>query len=142
MSYDIFLFSGVSVRTSDEAYEAHARAEEQDEALAPGDIKLPAMLEELLSEFPCPEIDDHSPTVWMSGFGPEHARDGHISLNISHADGPRVAPAVGRIASRHGVIAFDPQSDRFLHADDAMETPKPRRSSRPWWKFWGTGDAT
>jgi len=53
---------------------------------------------------------------------------GHLIICCVWPKANYVGDLLGRLAKKHGLALYDPQSERITYPDD---------SPRPWWKFWG-----
>lgn len=76
----------------------------------------------------CPEdkLDDEEFCPWSAAFD---RSEWHVIMSCVWPRADAVGELVQRLAAKHGLAFYDPQSGRILQPGDSLR-------SKPWWKFW------
>ena len=121
------------VRLSDqEAGELHARLCEGDTSGVAPHPGIEAFYQELMSLHPeLDDVPDHqgegaSACPWSCAFD---RSDGHITMCCVWSRADEVGGLVSRLAIKHGLAFYDPQSARITY-------PGAPTAVKPWWRFW------
>ncbi|MDH5559011.1 MAG: hypothetical protein OEZ03_16815, partial [Alphaproteobacteria bacterium] len=117
MSYDLCVFYTTEPLTDDDAGERYQALAGVDGILM--DEMIPAVaafLADLKTRYP--DIDDVAEgevadNPWSGGFD---VGQGHVAMTIRPARAPEVAPFVVELATRHGLVCFDPQDGGIVAA--------------------------
>jgi hypothetical protein len=72
------------------------------------------------------QVDDTDLCAWNVPFD---RSSGHITMCCGWSKADYVRDLVSRLAAKHGLAFYDPQSGRVTYPDDAQ-------NSKPWWKIW------
>jgi hypothetical protein len=108
----------------------HALCDGRTEGVVPHPA-IAAFYEELTSihpeidDVPGKKVDDGDPCPWSIAFD---RSDAHLIICCVWPKANYVGDLLRRLAKKHGLALYDPQSERVVYPDDL-----PRR----WWKFWG-----
>ena len=114
MSYDLFVFSGPRPADEGDFGLRLVRFNDGDEAAFDASTRLLAFHDDLLRRFPALEdlpedkVDDG---VWA--MTPERS-DRLIQVSASWPEAERMAKEVPKLAKRHGLFIFDPQSGHIV----------------------------
>lgn len=79
-----------------------------------------------IGDTPADQAHDADLCPWSVAFD---RSDGHIILCCIWSKADYVGELVARLAARHGLAFYDPQSETITY-------PRESRTSRPWWRFW------
>jgi hypothetical protein len=79
-----------------------------------------------IDDVPEERIDDKDMCPWSAAFD---RSEGHIIMCCIWPKADYVGDLVGRLAAKHGLAFYDPQSERIVY-------PGETRVAKPWWKFW------
>ena len=79
-----------------------------------------------IDDIPEDQVDNTDLCPWSVAFD---RSDGHIIMCCRWPKADYVGDLVSRLAARHGLAFYDPQSERVVY-------PGERHTSKPWWKFW------
>ena len=76
----------------------------------------------------CPEekLDDKEFCPWSVAFD---RSEGHVIVCCVWPRADAVGELVQRLAVKHGLAFYDPQSERISYPGDPVR-------AKPWWKFW------
>lgn len=115
-----------------EAGKLHARLCEGDAAGVEAHPGIDAFYKELTAQHP--DIDDIPPDQvdntdlcpWSVAFD---RSDGHIIMCCVWPKADYVGELVSRLASKHELVFYDPQSGRVIYPGEVQ-------AAKPWWKFW------
>ena len=132
MSCDYSVWHTTSRLSSAEAGQLHVRLCEGDASGVAPHPAIDAFYKELTAQHP--EIDDVPEDQadntdlcpWSVAFD---RSEGHITMCCAWSKADYVRDLVSRLAAKHGLAFYDPQSERVVYPGD----PEPRK---PWWKFW------
>jgi hypothetical protein len=132
MSCDYSVWHTGSRLSAAEASDLHAR-------LCQGDISgvaphpgIDAFYRELtarhpeIDDVPDDQVDNTDLCPWSVAFD---RSAGHIVMCCVWPKADYVGELVSRLAAKHGLVFYDPQSEKVVHPGEA-------RASRPWWKLW------
>ena len=77
-----------------------------------------------IDDVPEDKLDDHDFSPWSIAFD---RSPGHLIMCCVWPKADYVGALVLELAKKHGLVVYDPQSNRAIYPDDG---PK------PWWKIW------
>jgi hypothetical protein len=81
-----------------------------------------------LDDVPEDRVDDHDYCPWSCA----HDRSGaHIVMSCIYSQSDNVFELVRRLAERHGLALYDPQSGSILYPGEPEQAAR-----KPWWKLW------
>lgn len=80
-----------------------------------------------LDDVPEHRIDDHDFCPWSVAFD---RSEGHVIVCCVWPKADYVGRLVARLAARHGLAFYDPQSERIVQPGLSLPHAK------PWWKLW------
>jgi hypothetical protein len=95
----------------------------------PGVAAFYAELTELhpeIDDVPEEQVDDTDLCPWSIAFD---RSEGHIIMCCVWSKADEVGLLVSRLAAKHGLAFFDPQSGTLVYPDI-------ERERKPWWKLW------
>lgn len=79
-----------------------------------------------INDIPEDQVENTEHCPWSAPF--DHS-SGHIILCCVWSRADYVGDLVSRLAAKHGLAFYDPQSERVSYPGDAP-------NSKSWWKFW------
>ncbi len=132
MSCDYAVWHTQERLSAEQAGELHQRLCEGDTSgvvAHPGIARFHAELTALHPEIDdCPEekLDDKEFCPWSVAFD---RSAGHLIVSCVWSRADAVGELVQRLAAKHGLAFYDPQSERIRH-------PGEEARSKPWWKLW------
>jgi hypothetical protein len=135
MSCDYSVWNSKKHFTAKEAGEVHGRLCENDLSDVEPSPSIAAFYQELTAKHP--EIDDvpeekmgdndYSP--WSCSLDKS---DGHVIMPCVWVKADYVGDLVRTLAKKHGLVFYDPQSERILYPHSETSQAK----QKPWWKIW------
>jgi hypothetical protein len=134
MSCDYSVWNSPQRFTPQEAGEVHGRLCESDLSDVEPSPKIGAFYAELIARHPeidtVPEdkIDDHDLCPWSCALDRSEA---HVIMPCVWSKADYVGDFVMRLAKKHGLTFYDPQSEKIIFPD-GEETGR----FKPWWKIW------
>jgi hypothetical protein len=132
MSCDYAVWHTASRLSNDTSASLYARLCERDTSGVIAHAGIESFYNELteqhpeLDDIPEDQLDDSDLCPWSVAFD---RSPGHIIMCCVWPKAEYVGDLVARLASKHGLTFYDPQSGRVVYPADAP-------SSKPWWKFW------
>lgn len=79
-----------------------------------------------IDDVPEDQLDNKDLCPWSVAFD---RSDGHIIMCCIWPKADYVGSLVSRLATKHGLVFYDPQSERVTYPGEVQ-------ASKPWWKFW------
>jgi len=140
MSWDIAVWHTETELTDEEAaslYEALCNKDTSGVTASPG---IDAFYAELTALHPEPDniaeekIDDHDLCPWSYGFDRSPA---HLLMTCMTSKAEDVLDLVLKLAKKHDVAVYDPQSKIVINPDDNIGLPKERETVPGGEGFWG-----
>jgi hypothetical protein len=91
-----------------------------------------------IDDIPEDRIDDRDVCPWSVAFD---RSEGHLILCCVWSKADEVGRLVSRLADKHGLAFYDPQSERIVYprassGESLSESPEKSDAAKPWWKFW------
>jgi hypothetical protein len=132
MSCDYGVWNTRSRLSPKEAGELHLRLCEGDTSEVTPHPGIEAFYREITSlhpeidDVPEEKVGDTTFCPWSAGFD---RSDGHIIMCCVWSEADYVGDLVSRLARKHGLAFYDPQSERIVY-------PYTEPATRPWWKIW------
>jgi hypothetical protein len=80
-----------------------------------------------IDDIPEDQLEDKDLCPWSIAFDKS---DGHIIMCCIWPKADYVGELVARLAAKHGLAFYDPQSERVVYPGAESLPPN------PWWKFW------
>jgi hypothetical protein len=80
-----------------------------------------------LEHVPEEHLDDTDFIFWSAAYDSSY---GHVIMSCDWPQSGDVGQFVQRLAAKHGLVFYDPRSDRLVYPDGTAARKK------PWWKFW------
>ncbi len=134
MSYDLAVWFSSERMSSEKAGQIYIQVlEENSSELEPSE-RIDSFYQELTEIYPeiddVPEerIDDVEYCPWSVELDKS---DRHITMSAVWSQAERVNEVVHRLAKKHGLAVYDPQTELLTLSDGG--SPRPNKS---WWKFW------
>jgi len=81
-----------------------------------------------IDDVPEDQVDDTDLCPWSIAFD---RSEGHIIMSCVWSKAEPVGQLVARLAAKHGLAFYDPQSERVV-----CPGPTPESKARPWWRPW------
>jgi hypothetical protein len=79
-----------------------------------------------LKDVPESRLGDHAYSPWSCSL--DHSA-GHVIMNCVWPQADTVGAHVRGLAKKHGLVFYDPQSERVCYPDTG-------KAGRAWWRFW------
>lgn len=87
-----------------------------------------------IDDVPEDDVDNTDLCPWSIAFD---RSPGHLIMSCVWSKAEYVEGLVKRLASKHGLAVFDPQSEKIVYPDKGVRPQLPARKLRkPWWRFW------
>ncbi|HSY28584.1 MAG TPA: hypothetical protein VK832_13840 [Burkholderiaceae bacterium] len=136
MSCDFGVWFPYERLTSNEAAQLYTRLCEGESDLAPPHPAVDAFYDELTAMHPeidsidDDRIDDHDYCPWSCTL--DHS-PGHVIMPCVWSKAEYVDGLVHQLARKHGLVVYDPQSDKITYPDTDSASIADKR---PWWRLW------
>ena len=134
MSYDLGVWFPDRRLTNAEATQVYIKLCEDDASGVVPNAAVDAFYQELVSIHP--EIDD-VPEDELEDCPWSIAHDrwpGYVLMCCKWSKAEYCLDLVWRIAQKHGLVLFDPQSENIVYPDGSLGDETSEK--KPWWKFW------
>ncbi|WP_136518139.1 hypothetical protein [Cellulomonas telluris] len=120
MSFELAFWHERPTPSDDAALATYYRLTEEDGDAVRPHVAVSRFLTDLLTAFEDLTEENADSSPWA---GPVCATDGCVMVSISGSRSVEVMPRLQQMASRHGLVTFDPQNSRVVSQLRTAHTP-------------------